>query len=78
MAADFWAGYISGAAGIIVGNPLDIVKVRLQNGNYKLDSHLLVDVWKGQKSQEVSDSGAAALNRIRGWIRGLCAFFFSF
>ncbi|KAM0277525.1 hypothetical protein ACHAQH_005724 [Verticillium albo-atrum] len=30
MSADFWAGYISGAIGIIIGNPLDVVKVRLQ------------------------------------------------
>jgi solute carrier family 25 carnitine/acylcarnitine transporter 20/29 len=30
--ADFWAGYISGAVGIIVGNPLDLIKVRLQAG----------------------------------------------
>jgi len=30
MSADFWAGYISGAAGIIIGNPLDLIKVRLQ------------------------------------------------
>ncbi|PNY30010.1 Mitochondrial basic amino acids transporter [Tolypocladium capitatum] len=30
MSADFWAGYISGAAGIVVGNPLDLIKVRLQ------------------------------------------------
>jgi len=33
MSADFWAGYVSGAAGIIIGNPLDIVKVNLQRGN---------------------------------------------
>ncbi|KAH6682898.1 putative mitochondrial carnitine/acylcarnitine carrier protein [Halenospora varia] len=32
MSADFWAGYISGAAGILIGNPLDIIKVRLQAG----------------------------------------------
>ena len=32
MSADFWAGYISGALGIVVGNPLDIWKVRLQAG----------------------------------------------
>ncbi|KAG6018073.1 hypothetical protein E4U54_004612 [Claviceps lovelessii] len=32
MSTDFWAGYISGAVGILVGNPLDIVKVRLQAG----------------------------------------------
>ena len=30
MSADFWAGYISGAAGIIVGNPLDLIKTRQQ------------------------------------------------
>lgn len=30
MSADFWAGYVSGAVGILVGNPLDILKVRLQ------------------------------------------------
>jgi solute carrier family 25 carnitine/acylcarnitine transporter 20/29 len=33
MSADFWAGYISGAAGIIIGNPLDLIKVRLQAGS---------------------------------------------
>ena len=31
MSADFWAGYISGALGILIGNPLDLLKVRLQN-----------------------------------------------
>ncbi|KAM3083212.1 hypothetical protein ACMFMG_003871 [Clarireedia jacksonii] len=30
MSADFWAGYISGALSIIIGNPLDLLKVRLQ------------------------------------------------
>ncbi|THZ61232.1 hypothetical protein D6C86_04490 [Aureobasidium pullulans] len=30
---NFWAGYVSGAAGIIIGNPLDIVKVNLQRGD---------------------------------------------
>lgn len=33
MSADFWAGYISGAAGIIIGNPLDLLKTRLQAGD---------------------------------------------
>ncbi|EAA30537.1 solute carrier family 25 protein [Neurospora crassa OR74A] len=32
MSADFWAGYVSGAIGIVIGNPLDILKVRLQAG----------------------------------------------
>lgn len=34
MPADFWAGYISGAAGIIIGNPLDLIKTRVQAGTY--------------------------------------------
>jgi len=38
MSADFWAGYISGAAGIIVGSPLDIVKTRIQAGTPCLTS----------------------------------------
>ncbi|KAF2134631.1 solute carrier family 25 protein [Dothidotthia symphoricarpi CBS 119687] len=33
MSADFWAGYVSGAASIIIGNPLDLVKTRLQAGS---------------------------------------------
>ncbi|KAL1633467.1 hypothetical protein SLS56_002852 [Neofusicoccum ribis] len=32
MSADFWAGYLSGAAGIVIGNPLDLIKTRLQAG----------------------------------------------
>ena len=32
MSADFWAGYLSGAVGILIGNPLDLLKVRLQAG----------------------------------------------
>lgn len=32
MSPDFWAGYISGAVGICVGNPLDIIKVQSQLG----------------------------------------------
>ncbi|KAK4194470.1 putative mitochondrial ornithine transporter [Triangularia verruculosa] len=30
MSADFFAGYLSGAVSIIIGNPLDVLKVRLQ------------------------------------------------
>ena len=32
MSADFFAGYASGALGILVGNPLDLIKTRLQAG----------------------------------------------
>ena len=32
MSSDFWAGYLSGAVGILIGNPLDLIKVRLQAG----------------------------------------------
>jgi solute carrier family 25 carnitine/acylcarnitine transporter 20/29 len=38
MSADFWAGYISGAAGILIGNPLDLIKVRLQAGSSSVTS----------------------------------------
>lgn len=33
MSSDFWAGYLSGAASIVIGNPLDLIKVRLQAGH---------------------------------------------
>jgi Mitochondrial carrier protein len=32
MSADFISGFVSGSVGIAVGNPLDIIKVRLQAG----------------------------------------------
>jgi solute carrier family 25 (mitochondrial carnitine/acylcarnitine transporter), member 20/29 len=32
MAADFWASYISGALGILIGNRLDVLKVQAQAG----------------------------------------------
>ncbi|EDN08764.1 predicted protein [Histoplasma mississippiense (nom. inval.)] len=32
MSNDFWAGYLSGAIGIVIGNPLDLLKTRLQAG----------------------------------------------
>ncbi|KAF4625966.1 hypothetical protein G7Y89_g12196 [Cudoniella acicularis] len=38
MSADFWAGYISGAAGILIGNPLDLIKVRLQASSQSVTS----------------------------------------
>jgi solute carrier family 25 carnitine/acylcarnitine transporter 20/29 len=32
MSADFFAGYLSGAIGIVIGNPLDLIKTRIQAG----------------------------------------------
>ena len=39
MSADFWAGYTSGAIGILVGNPLDLIKTRIQAGPNALSSY---------------------------------------
>ncbi|KAL7932367.1 mitochondrial carrier domain-containing protein [Trichoderma chlorosporum] len=50
MSADFWAGYLSGIVGIIVGNPLDIEKVRQQtrsNVAQKLYSQNSISFMKG-------------------------------
>jgi len=38
--ADFYAGYISGALGILLGSPLDILKVHLQSHSSSLPSTL--------------------------------------
>lgn len=40
MSADFWAGYISGAVGILIGNPLDLIKTRLQASSDAISSPL--------------------------------------
>ena len=40
MSADFWAGYASGAVGILIGNPLDLLKVRLQAGDLQAARYL--------------------------------------
>lgn len=57
MTSDFWAGYISGALGIIIGNPLDVVKVRLQAGN---------------SSNAPSRPNLNRLERASSLVRGLC------
>lgn len=56
MTADFWAGYASGVAGIVIGNPLDIVKVRLQNG-------------RNEPTQALGFPGSG-YSRFKSWIRG--------
>ncbi|KAJ5482955.1 hypothetical protein N7539_006401 [Penicillium diatomitis] len=58
MSPDFWAGYISGALGIIIGNPLDVIKVRLQAG----------------RSREVpGQSQLSRVERARSLVRGAAA-----
>lgn len=49
MALDFLAGCIGGAAGVIVGHPLDTIKVRLQtqsNGQYRGIIHCFTSIVK--------------------------------
>ncbi|MCJ1330994.1 hypothetical protein MMC10_007681 [Thelotrema lepadinum] len=42
MSADFWAGWASGLAGLVIGNPLDILKVQLQAGRAATTTALLL------------------------------------
>ncbi|KAF7185615.1 Solute carrier family 25 member 45 [Pseudocercospora fuligena] len=49
MSADFWAGYVSGAIGILVGNPLDIIKTKLQAGSAKKSPEITIN--PGTQSQ---------------------------
>ncbi|KAI2795180.1 hypothetical protein POX_a01785 [Penicillium oxalicum] len=58
MSSDFWAGYISGAVGIIIGNPLDVVKVRLQ---------------AGQPGDASGQSQRSRVERARSLVRGAAA-----
>ena len=44
MSADFWAGYLSGAVGICIGNPFDILKVL--KSEYEIHHLLANDVVK--------------------------------
>ncbi|TKA48799.1 hypothetical protein B0A55_11900 [Friedmanniomyces simplex] len=48
MSADFWAGYVSGAVGIIVGNPLDILKTKLQAGTPRTPESFPIAAVTGQ------------------------------
>ncbi|OAP58528.1 hypothetical protein AYL99_07618 [Fonsecaea erecta] len=62
MSADFWASYISGALGILVGNRLDVLKVAAQAGT----SGVLAD----STLQPESDR---RLRRVTGLFRGAAA-----
>ncbi|KAI9712417.1 MAG: hypothetical protein M1820_001630 [Bogoriella megaspora] len=48
---DFWAGYVSGAAGILIGNPLDILKTRLQAGWQSTSQHKQVGVYNSDSKR---------------------------
>lgn len=59
MPADFWAGYLSGAVGIVIGNPLDLAKVRLQVGERTLTSAVV--------------RPESSYGRFTSLVRGLCS-----
>ena len=67
MSADFWAGYASGAIGILVGNPLDLIKTRLQVGNGITKAAILT------RPNETSPLVPKAIVRSRNLVRGAAA-----
>lgn len=67
MSADFWAGYVSGAIGILVGNPLDLLKTRIQTG--KAHSKDITDA----ASSDTPTSPSKQLRRWTAFARGAAA-----
>lgn len=66
MSADFWAGYISGAAGILIGNPLDLIKVRLQTSPSQLAPSVSALPTKTSTSVSYTTPFTSASSLIRG------------
>ncbi|KAK4146648.1 mitochondrial carrier domain-containing protein [Dichotomopilus funicola] len=64
MSADFWAGYISGAAGIVLGNPLDVLKVRLQAGLSSSSSHTQISPSVTSPPTSLTPSGSPISQRL--------------
>ncbi|KAH0845601.1 solute carrier family 25 protein [Fonsecaea pedrosoi] len=62
MSADFWASYISGALGILVGNRLDVLKVAAQAGTSGVVAEPTLQHDSNQRLQRVTAlfRGAAA------------------
>lgn len=60
---DFWAGLVSGAAGIIIGNPLDIIKVQLQ---IRKDNHHNIGCSSCNKKLNATTSSFALLHQVGG------------
>ncbi|KAI0599638.1 mitochondrial carrier domain-containing protein [Biscogniauxia sp. FL1348] len=56
MSADFWAGYISGSVGILIGNPLDLIKVRLQADKETANTSTTTSTTTAQASRQVLPS----------------------
>ncbi|KAI3401447.1 hypothetical protein diail_10881 [Diaporthe ilicicola] len=72
MSADFWAGYISGAVGIVIGNPLDILKVRRQaSGNTARSQPSPAST--SLPGQPPASSSASALSLLRKFSTGTAA-----
>ncbi|KAH8753604.1 mitochondrial carrier domain-containing protein [Diaporthe sp. PMI_573] len=72
MSADFWAGYISGAVGIVIGNPLDILKVRLQASSNAAGNPPSAAP-SGLPAQPSPSSSASALSLLRKFSTGTAA-----
>lgn len=66
MSADFWAGYISGAAGILIGNPLDLLKVRLQAGPSPLSAAPTIPSGTENIRQTYASQFTTAASLVRG------------
>lgn len=71
MSADFWSGYVSGAIGILVGNPLDIVKTKLQAGSAKSTPE--VSITGSGPNPIAASSQTTAFQRWSSFARGSAA-----
>lgn len=67
MAADFWAGYLSGATGILIGNPLDLLKTRLQAGTLYTPDHATLS------SPTAATTTPSQFDRLGALVRGSAA-----
>jgi solute carrier family 25 carnitine/acylcarnitine transporter 20/29 len=68
MSADFWAGYVSGAVGIIIGNPLDLVKTRLQAGKAAPEAEVTASTGATPRGLRGQFENAGMLVRGESWV----------
>ena len=59
MSSDFWASYVSGAVGILLGNHLDVLKVQAQAGTSSLHGPSVL--------QSSTSPSSPATERLRQW-----------